>query len=83
MIEWNEDSDRKSLIAMGVRQVDKTYLIKNLFAEQFYKDKYVRIDCKKSRGALNSLDEFRMHNKNTLVIKVSSNRYGYDEKNKI
>ena len=43
----------------------------------------VPIDCKKTRGALNSLDEFRMHNKNTLAIKVSSNRYGYDEKNKI
>lgn len=43
----------------------------------------VPIDCKKTRGALNSLDEFRMHNKNALAIKVSSNRYGYDEKNKI
>lgn len=43
----------------------------------------VPIDSKKSRGSLNSIDEFRMHNKKDLVIKVSMNKYGYDESNKI
>lgn len=43
----------------------------------------VPIDAKKKGGSLNSIDEFRMHNKKNLAIKVSSNNYGYDEKNKI
>lgn len=43
----------------------------------------IPIDSKKGKGSLNSINEFRAHNKNNLVIKVSSNNYGYDEKNKI
>ena len=43
----------------------------------------VPIDVKKKRGALNSIDEFRNHNKNGLVIKVSKDNYGLDEENMI
>jgi len=43
----------------------------------------VPIDSKKSRGSLNSLGEFRFHNKNELAVKVSMNRYGFDGQNKI
>ena len=30
----------------GARQVGKTYLIKDIFAETYYKDNYIYIDCK-------------------------------------
>lgn len=43
----------------------------------------VAIDAKRGRSKLNSITEFRNHNKKDLVIKVSSNQYGYDEDQKI
>ena len=45
LIEWNNDEDRKPLLVLGARQVGKTYLIEELFAKEFYKDSYLRIDC--------------------------------------
>lgn len=44
LIEWNNSKYRKPLIVYGARQVGKTYLIKNLFAEKYYKNKYIYID---------------------------------------
>lgn len=41
------------------------------------------IDAKKGRNKLNSLAEFRSHNKKGLAIKVSNNRFGYNEKDEI
>ena len=46
IISWNNNSKRKPLIVWGARQVGKTYLIKEIFAEQFYQDNYIYIDCK-------------------------------------
>ncbi len=46
LIEWNINNKRKPLIVWGARQVGKTYLIKNLFADEYYKDSYIYIDCK-------------------------------------
>ena len=46
-------------------------------------DSIVAIDAKRGKSNLNSLQEFRNHNKTDLVIKVSSNQYGYDEKQKL
>ena len=43
----------------------------------------IPIDVRKGRDRLNSLNEFRLHNKFDLAIKISSNNYGYDENNKI
>ena len=45
LIEWNNSKYRKPLIVYGARQVGKTFLIKNLFAERYYKNKYIYIDC--------------------------------------
>ncbi len=45
LIEWNNDEDRKPLLVLGARQVGKTYLIKDMFAESYYKNSYLRIDC--------------------------------------
>ena len=39
----------------------------------------IPIDCKKNKGSLDSLEKYREHNSNRLAIKVSANRYGYDE----
>lgn len=44
--KWNTSSRRKPLIVWGARQVGKTYLIKNLFAEKHYHDNYIYIDCR-------------------------------------
>ncbi len=38
------DEDRKPLLVLGARQVGKSYLIEELFAKQFYKSRYLRID---------------------------------------
>ena len=43
----------------------------------------VAIDAKRGKSNLNSLEEFRSHNKTDLVIKVSSNQYGYNEAQKL
>ena len=42
---WYRDPSKKPLLIWGARQVGKTYLIKDLFAESFFADKYLRIDC--------------------------------------
>ena len=47
LIRWNESKRRKPLIVWGARQVGKTYLVRNLFAETYYKGNYIYIDCKK------------------------------------
>lgn len=47
LLAWNNDPRKKPLIVWGARQVGKTYLVKELFADTYYKDSYVYIDCKK------------------------------------
>lgn len=47
LINWNNNSRRKPLIVWGARQVGKTYLVKNIFADMYYKDNYIYADCKK------------------------------------
>ena len=42
--KWNNNKKRKPMIVWGARQVGKTYLIKDIFAESFYKDNYLYID---------------------------------------
>lgn len=46
LVEWNHNKRRKPLIVWGARQVGKTYLIKDIFAETYYKDHYIYIDFK-------------------------------------
>ena len=45
--------------------------------------KIVPIDVKKNKGSLDSLYKYRETNKNELAIKVSQNKYGYNENNKL
>lgn len=52
--EWKNNKDKKPLIVWGARQVGKTYLIKDLFAENFFNNRYIYVDLKKD-------DEFRKH----------------------
>ena len=47
LLAWNNDPRKKPLIVWGARQVGKTYLVKELFANTYYKDSYIYIDCKK------------------------------------
>lgn len=46
LIAWNNNKKKKPLIIWGARQVGKTYLIKEIFAETYYKKNYIYIDCK-------------------------------------
>ena len=39
----------------------------------------IPIDVKRGRASLNSLEEYRHHNKNKLALKISANQYGFDE----
>lgn len=47
LIDWNNSKRKKPLIVCGARQVGKTYLVKEIFAETYYKNNYVYVDCKK------------------------------------
>lgn len=47
LIKWNSSKNRMPLMVYGARQVGKSYLIKELFAERYYKDNYIYIDFKK------------------------------------
>lgn len=47
LIDWNNSKRKKPLIVWGARQVGKTYLVKEIFAEIYYKNNYVYVDCKK------------------------------------
>lgn len=47
LIEWNQNERKKPLIVWGARQVGKTYLVKEIFAEAYYKNNYIYVDCKK------------------------------------
>ncbi len=46
LIVLNYNCKRKPLIVWGARQVGKTYLVKDLFAEQYYAGSYIYIDFK-------------------------------------
>lgn len=46
LIDWKDNTRKKPLIIWGARQVGKTYLVKDLFAERYFKDHYIYIDCK-------------------------------------
>lgn len=46
LIDWKNNKRKKPLIVWGARQVGKTYLIKDIFAETYFKDNYIYIDCK-------------------------------------
>lgn len=48
-----------------------------------YKNEIVVIDVKKNKRSLDSLYKYREMNKTSLAIKVSANKYGYNEDNKI
>lgn len=43
LIRWNKSVNRKPLIVWGARQTGKSYLIKELFAKTFYKNKFIYI----------------------------------------
>ena len=51
IIKWNDSTPRKPLIVYGAWQVGKSYLIKDIFAERYYKDNYIYIDLKEDNVA--------------------------------
>ncbi len=47
LIDWNNNKRKKPLIVWGARQVGITYLVQEIFAETYYKNNYIYVDCKK------------------------------------
>lgn len=45
--KWIKKTNRKPLIVWGARQVGKTYLIKDMFAEDKFKNNYIYVDFRK------------------------------------
>lgn len=83
LIKWKNNPMRKPLIIWGARQVGKTYLIKNIFGEEYYKNKFIYIDCRSDVNFVNflnnhfsvkevlnylELDHNTIINKDTLLI---------------
>ena len=83
LIKWNKDKNKKPLIIWGARQVGKTYLVKEIFAEMYYNKNYIYIDfkiedkindfCSKTANAAKiiefiSLNKGRPIDENTLLI---------------
>ena len=54
----------------------------NYLSDSFNNDNKV-LDAKKNKGSLDSLYKYRETNKNELAIKVSQNKYGYNDDNKL
>ena len=48
-----------------------------------YNSRIIPVDIKRGKSKLNSLDEFRMHNKKDIALKISSNQLGFDKDNQI
>lgn len=83
LVQWLHDEKRKPLIVWGARQVGKTYLIKDMFADTYFPNKYIYIDCRveqrfvdycmnhvNAKDVLNylSLEYDMVIDKNTLLI---------------
>ncbi len=46
LVEWKDNPYRKPLMVYGARQVGKTYLIRQLFAERHYPGKHIYVNLK-------------------------------------
>ncbi len=46
LIEWEKSHNRKPLMVWGARQVGKTYLIKEIFAKEYFPNEYIYVDCR-------------------------------------
>lgn len=83
LIEWKESFNRKPLIVWGARQVGKTYLIKEIFAKEYFPNKYIYVDCRTEHNFVDycmehvndkevieylSLDRDMVIDKDTLLI---------------
>ena len=42
--DWLFNKNRKPLMVWGARQVGKSYLIEELFAKEYYENRYLKID---------------------------------------
>lgn len=46
LLAWNQKKLRKPLMVYGARQVGKTYLIRDIFAERYYKNSFIYLSLK-------------------------------------
>ena len=55
--KWLNNPRRKPLMIWGARQTGKSYLVEELFAKQFFANKYVYIDCRTERDIVHYCSE--------------------------
>ena len=69
--EWNSKPKRKPLMVYGARQVGKTYLIRDIFAETYYKNNYIYINLKFAddiRDFINGEGDYKQPTSNAKTI---------------
>lgn len=75
LLKWKDDPYRKPLLVWGARQVGKTYLIRDIFAERCYRNRSVYIDCRTDQEFCNYCEE---HTNAEEILNYISLRKGMD-----
>ena len=73
LVEWNGSVNRKPLIVWGARQVGKTYLVRDIFAERYYRGKHIYVDCREESEFCRYCET---HTKASEVLEYLSLYYG-------
>lgn len=71
---WYKNKNKEPLVVWGARQVGKTYLIKELFAEKYYKNNYIYVDLKKNEDIRKELDRSSDPKKYISYLEVRFNK---------
>ena len=75
LLEWKDDKYRKPLLLWGARQTGKTYLLKDIFAQRYYKDNHIYIDC---RTDYEFVDYCESHTNANNVLRYLSYRHNIE-----
>lgn len=57
LLDWKERKEFKPILVLGSRQVGKTYLVKEIFAEKYFKDKYIYVNFMEDQVIKNRLKD--------------------------
>lgn len=72
LLSWLRDPNRKPLLILGARQVGKTYLVKDLFAEEYFpNDNHIYIDLSDDKA----MREVISDSSSEMVLEYISRRY--------
>lgn len=72
LIDWSNNSTNIPLLVLGGRSVGKTFLIKDLFAQQYFNDNYTYINLKNQEVLKESLS--KCNNFDEIITIIKSNQ---------